>query len=68
VEVTAQGTALGIDPAAKEALAFAVLAWAHVHGVPGNVPEATGARGPRVLGCHTPGRRREHVREELVKR
>jgi anhydro-N-acetylmuramic acid kinase len=68
VEVTAQGNALGIDPAAKEALAFAVLAWAHVHGVAGNVPEATGARGPRVLGCLTPGRRREPVREELVKR
>ncbi|HUF51131.1 MAG TPA: anhydro-N-acetylmuramic acid kinase [Longimicrobiales bacterium] len=67
VEVTAEGNALGIDPAAKEALAFAVLAWAHVHGVAGNVPEATGARGPRVLGCHTPGRRREHVSEELVK-
>ena len=25
-------------------------------GVPGNVPEATGARGPRVLGSLTPGR------------
>ncbi len=49
------GEALGIDPDAKEAMAFAALAWAHVHGIPGNVPGATGARGPRVLGSWTPG-------------
>jgi anhydro-N-acetylmuramic acid kinase len=39
-----------IDPDAKEAIAFAVLANETVHGLPGNVPAATGARGPRVLG------------------
>jgi anhydro-N-acetylmuramic acid kinase len=50
-----EGDTLGVDPDAKEALAFAALAWAHVHGIPGNVPEATGARGPRVLGSFTPG-------------
>jgi anhydro-N-acetylmuramic acid kinase len=50
------GSALGVDPEAKEALAFAVLAWAHLRGVPANVPEATGAAGPRVLGSLTPGR------------
>ena len=49
------GEALGIDPDAKEALAFAALAWAYSRGIPGNVPEATGARGPRVLGSYTPG-------------
>lgn len=49
------GEVLGIDPDSKEALAFAALAWAHVHGIPGNVPAATGARGPRVLGSFTPG-------------
>ncbi len=49
------GAVLGIDPDAKEALAFAALAWAHVNGVSGNVPEATGAAGPRVLGSFTPG-------------
>jgi anhydro-N-acetylmuramic acid kinase len=49
------GEAIGIDPDAKEALAFAALAWAHAHGVAGNVPEATGASGPRVLGSRTPG-------------
>lgn len=49
------GRVLGIDPAYKEALAFAVLAWAHVKGRPGNLPSATGAAGPRVLGSLTPG-------------
>ncbi|HEU0052896.1 MAG TPA: anhydro-N-acetylmuramic acid kinase [Longimicrobium sp.] len=49
------GSALGVDPEAKEAVAFAVLAWAHLRGVPANVPAATGARGPRVLGSYTPG-------------
>lgn len=56
VEITADSGALGIDPAAKEALAFAALAWAHIQGVTGNVSEATGASGARVLGCYTPGR------------
>jgi anhydro-N-acetylmuramic acid kinase len=51
------GSALGIDPDAKEAVAFALLAWAHLRGLPANVPEATGARGPRVLGSYTPGAR-----------
>lgn len=51
------GDELGVDPDAKEAVAFAVLAWAFAHGVPGNVPEATGAEGPRVLGSYTPGRK-----------
>ncbi|MGH7506680.1 MAG: anhydro-N-acetylmuramic acid kinase [Longimicrobiales bacterium] len=51
------GRSAGIDPDAKEAIAFAGLAWAHVHGVPGNMAEATGAAGPRVLGSFTPGAR-----------
>ena len=46
---------LGLDPDAKEAVAFAVLAWAFVHGVAANAPAATGAAGPRVLGSFTPG-------------
>lgn len=50
------GDRLGVDPAAKEALAFAVLAWAHVVGRPANLPSVTGAAGPRVLGSLTPGR------------
>lgn len=46
--------ALGMDPDAREAAAFAVLAWAFVHGVPGNVPRATGAGKGVVLGSWTP--------------
>lgn len=49
------GSALGVEPEAKEALAFAMLAWAHVKGIAANAPAATGARGPRVLGSFTPG-------------
>ena len=41
---------LGWDPDAKEAIAFAVLANEALFGHPGNLPAATGARGPRVLG------------------
>ncbi len=50
------GEALGMDPDAREAAAFALLAWAHLKGIPANVPEATGSQGPRVLGSWTPGR------------
>lgn len=46
----ATSAALGIDPKAKEAIAFAVLANETLFGRPGNIPAATGARGPRVLG------------------
>jgi anhydro-N-acetylmuramic acid kinase len=52
------GSDIGIDPESKEAVAFAVLAWAHLHGIAANVPTATGAHGPRVLGSYTPGARR----------
>ncbi len=45
----------GIPADAKEAILMASLAWAHVHGVPGNLPEVTGARAPTVLGAATPG-------------
>jgi anhydro-N-acetylmuramic acid kinase len=40
----------GVDPDAKEALAFAVLAGLCVAGLPGNILSATGARHPVVLG------------------
>jgi anhydro-N-acetylmuramic acid kinase len=39
---------------AKEAVAFALLGYLTLHGQPGNVPAATGASGPRVLGTVTP--------------
>lgn len=41
---------LGMDPDAKEAVAFAVLADRTLAGLPGNVLGATGARAPVVLG------------------
>ncbi|MBV8847947.1 MAG: anhydro-N-acetylmuramic acid kinase [Bryobacterales bacterium] len=44
----------GIDPDAKEAIAFAVLAYRRLTGKPGNVPSATGARRPVRLGKATP--------------
>lgn len=39
---------------AKEAVAFALLGYLALHGQPGNLPVATGASGPRVLGTITP--------------
>jgi anhydro-N-acetylmuramic acid kinase len=42
------------DGEAKEAVAFALLAHLHLESRPGNVPRATGARGPRILGKLTP--------------
>jgi anhydro-N-acetylmuramic acid kinase len=45
---------LFFDAEAKEAVAFALLGELYLTGRPGNVPGATGARGPRVLGSYTP--------------
>lgn len=45
---------LFFDAEAKEAVAFALLGYLHLTGRPGNVPSATGARVPRVLGALTP--------------
>lgn len=42
------------DGEAKEAVAFALLAYLFIERRPGNVPRATGARGPRLLGKLTP--------------
>jgi anhydro-N-acetylmuramic acid kinase len=42
--------ALGLPSEAKEAVAFALLAWQTWHRLPGNVPAATGAARPAILG------------------
>jgi len=39
----------------KEAIAFALIGWCTAHGIPGNEPTGTGARGARILGTITPG-------------
>jgi len=46
--------ALGLAPDWVEAVAFAWLAQRTLAGLPGNLPEVTGARGPRVLGAIYP--------------
>lgn len=52
----------GYESQSLEALAFAVLAYATVYGLPSNVPSATGARLPAVLGKIVPGRNYRDVR------
>lgn len=47
--------ALGVPVDQVEALAFAWLARSHLQRSPGNLPGATGARGPRILGALYPG-------------
>jgi anhydro-N-acetylmuramic acid kinase len=43
-------SALGVPTDAKEAFAFALLAYETFHHRPGNIPSATGARRPAILG------------------
>ena len=53
IDVTSTA-AIGIDPLAVEALAFAWLARQRILNRPGNLPAVTGARGPRILGAIYP--------------
>jgi anhydro-N-acetylmuramic acid kinase len=56
-EVTlATSSDFGVDADAKEAIAFAILAYATWRGRPSNVPSATGARRSVLLGSLTPTR------------
>jgi anhydro-N-acetylmuramic acid kinase len=41
---------LGINGDAKEAVSFAILAYATIRGAANNVPSATGAKEPLILG------------------
>lgn len=47
----------GLPAQAKEAYLFALLGFLSLHGLPGTIPSATGARGAAVLGSVTPGAR-----------
>lgn len=47
---------IGLPSAAKEAICFAVLGHETLHGRINNLPGATGARQPTVLGAIWPGR------------
>ena len=49
-----ESTEAGLDVDAKEAIAFAVMAYETAHDRPSNVPTATGARRSVVLGKLTP--------------
>lgn len=46
----ATSASFGLPAEAKEAAAFALLAWMTWHHLPGNVPSATGASRPAILG------------------
>lgn len=47
----------GLSADAKEAIAFAVLAYETAHGRPGTLPTTTGAARPAILGSIAPGSR-----------
>ncbi|MFE2753327.1 anhydro-N-acetylmuramic acid kinase [Actinosynnema sp. NPDC059335] len=57
---------LGLPAAGKEAYLAALLGFLTWHGLPANVPSATGAAGPRPLGSITPGRHPLRLPEPAV--
>jgi anhydro-N-acetylmuramic acid kinase len=57
IQILASGD-LGVPEDAKEAFAFAILAYESFHGRPANLPGATGARRPAILGKITYAPRR----------
>jgi anhydro-N-acetylmuramic acid kinase len=57
---------LGAPRDAKEAIAFALIGWQTLHGLPATLPSCTGASGPRVLGTITPGAGRLRLPESAT--
>jgi anhydro-N-acetylmuramic acid kinase len=55
----------GVPAAAKEAMAFALLAYDGLHGRPTNLPRCTGAREPVTLGKIVPGRNYTTLMEHI---
>jgi anhydro-N-acetylmuramic acid kinase len=55
--------ALGLSSNAKEAIAFAVLAYETIHGRPSNLPTCTGAGTQTVLGKITPGANYQRIKQ-----
>lgn len=53
---------VGVDSNAFEALAFAVMAYQTIQGIPTNVPSVTGARHAVVLGTIVPGAKKISIR------
>ena len=49
--IVESSAARGLEVDQVEAAAFAWLAWRAIEALPGNVPEVTGAKGPRILGA-----------------
>lgn len=47
---------IGLPASAKEAVLFALLAYESVHDRPANLPQATGATAPALLGYIVPGK------------
>ena len=57
---------LGISTQSKEAIAFALIGFLSMHGLPGQIPSCTGASGGRVLGSFTPGANAFSVPEKIT--
>lgn len=60
-------TELGISTQSKEAIAFALIGFLTIHGLPGQIPSCTGASGNRILGTLTPGANPFSVPHEVEK-